>query len=473
MGDPRFLAGPTMARARACEYGAGVRPRVLHPLVATLALAGLFACTGDAPEGDGLPDGDAPAPPFGWRDEAGRVRLYRGMNVAGDAKWADDLRVDFDDATLALLPDHGVDLARYLVFWQGIEPEDGALSDAYMDGVAEDVDRLRALGVDVVIDFHQDVWGEGFGYTGFPRWACDEANYAAFTPNGEHWSLDYVDPAVVACFDTFWASDALQARYTEAAAALAERLAGRVVAYDTMNEPFWGSWEHEAFETGPLAAFDARVAAALREVDPDAWIAVEPSGQTNLVGTSYLALPDDDRVVFAPHFYPTYAEMGTGFDGDFEDEAAWLDGLFRDDAPLWLGEFGIFSAEGNEPDWVRAVLAAVEARGGSTAYWSFDPGNVLAEDGSAGWLLAAWATPRPSAVPGAIVALTTDATGFDLTYDATVDAPLQVTLPPAGCATVEVVADPPMEGEGTLGATGVVELTGELGVRQRVTGRCG
>lgn len=442
-------------------------------LLCALAPVALACTAGPGPADRDDPADDAAPPPFGWRDEAGRVRLYRGMNVAGDAKWVDDLRVDFDDATLALLPAHGVDLARYLVFWQGVEPERDRIDQAYLDGVAEDVDRLRALGVDVVIDFHQDVFGEGFGYTGFPRWTCDEAQYAAFTPSPEHWSLDYVDPAVVACFDAFWASEELQAEYADAAAAVAERVAGRVVAYDTMNEPSWGSWGHEAFETGPLAAFDARVAAALREVDGDAWIAVEPSGMTNLVGESYLTLPDDDRVLFAPHFYPTYAELGSGWDGDFADEADWLDGLFRDDAPLWLGEFGIFSAEGNEDAWVREVLGAVEARGGSTAYWSFDPGNVLEDDGTAGWLLPAWATPRPSAVPGTIVALTTDADGFDLTYEATVDAPLQVTLPPAGCPTLVVEADPPMAGEGTLAATGVVELAGEVGVRQRVTGRCG
>ncbi|MFZ5477743.1 MAG: glycoside hydrolase family 5 protein [Myxococcota bacterium] len=433
-----------------------------------MLVAPLLACT------DGRDDvaGEPPASPAGWLDEAGRVRLTRGMNLAGDAKWQDDLRVELDDATLELLPAHGVDLVRYLVFWQGIEPEAGQLDVAYMDGVAEDVERLRALGVDVVIDLHQDVWGEGFGYTGFPRWACDEATYAAFTPAGEHWSLDYLDPAVVACFDAFWASEDLQARYADAAAALAERVAGRVVAYDTMNEPFWGSWEQEAFETGPLAAFDARVAEALRDVDPDAWIVVEPSGQTNLLGTSHLVLPEVDRVVYAPHFYPSYAEMGTGYDGDFADEAAWIDGLFRDDAPLWLGEFGIFSDVGNEGEWVRAVLAAVEARGGSTAYWSFDPGNVLEADGTAGWLLPTWATPRPSAVPGNVVSLETAADGFTLTYDATVDAPLRVVLPPAGCATVHVVGEPALDGEGELPATGGVELAGEPGVRQAVTARC-
>ena len=45
---------------------------------------------------------------------------------------------------------------------------------------------------------HQDVYGEGFGFDGAPRWTCDAARYAAFVPRTP-WFLSTLDPNVMAC----------------------------------------------------------------------------------------------------------------------------------------------------------------------------------------------------------------------------------------------------------------------------------
>lgn len=410
----------------------------------------------------------------GWTDDQGRVVLHRGMNVASTAKTTADHLPGFDDAAYDLLPSHGITLARYLVFWQAIEPAPGVYDDAYLDSVATDIERLRDRDVDVVLDLHQDVYGEGFGFTGFPRWTCDEAEYATFTMNTESWFLNYLAPEVQACFDQFWSSESLQAAYAAMAAHTAERLGDLLVGYDTMNEPYWGTSGQEELETGAFGAFQANVAESLRAADPDAWIALEPLAYTNLTGDTYLPFPDDDRLLYAPHFYPSYAESGEGWDGDFTEESAWLEGLADDadarGAGLWLGEFGIFSDNGNEAEYVQHVIDTLEPRGGSTSYWAFDPGQVFdGETNEPGAIFAAWQRPFFHAVPGRV--LSND--GVTITYAPTLPGvPLEVVVPQGACATLTITAVPTMLGVGVVTTSGRVQLFGDAVGEQGVTLDC-
>ncbi len=417
---------------------------------------------------------DPTTPLPGWTDDQGRIVLHRGMNVASTSKSTADHLPGFDDAAYDLLPAHGITLARYLVFWEAIEPVQGQYDDAYLDAVALDIQRLRDRGIDVMLDFHQDVYGEGFGFTGFPDWTCDQAQYDSFTLNTTAWGLNYLAPEVEYCFDNFWASQPLQDAYAAMATHAAQRLGDEVIGYDTMNEPYWGTSAQEELETGAFGDFQANVTAALREADPDAWIALEPLAYTNLTGETYLPFPDDDKLLYAPHFYPSYAESGEGWGGDFTKEAAWLNGL-ADAADergvgLWLGEFGIFSDNGNEAEYVQDVIDTLEPRQASTSYWAFDPGQIF--DGAtneAAPLFSAWERPFFHAIPGRV--LSDD--GTSLTYAPTMPGvPLEVVVPEGACATLTISAQPSMVGMGVVTTTGRVQLIGDAVGEQTVTLAC-
>src|SRR6202008_2283181 len=97
----------------------------------------------------------------------------------------------------------GMNSLRFVMTWAAVEPQPGAYNDAYLDGVVERMRWAHDAGIHVVLDMHQDIYGEGFGFDGAPRWTCDEARYAAFMPV-EPWFLNAVDPNVTACVDEFY-----------------------------------------------------------------------------------------------------------------------------------------------------------------------------------------------------------------------------------------------------------------------------
>src|SRR5207244_7111404 len=118
----------------------------------------------------------------------------------------------------------------------------GRYDDHYLDGVAAHLQAAADAGLYVILDMHEDVYGEGFGFDGAPRWACDPSRYAAFVPR-DPWFLDNLDENVVACEDDFWQSDELRARFVAAWRHVAERLHASkpVIGFDVLTEPGWGS----------------------------------------------------------------------------------------------------------------------------------------------------------------------------------------------------------------------------------------
>ena len=71
--------------------------------------------------------------------------------------------------------DWGMNAVRLLTTWAAVEPEQGVYDEAYLDALAERLDWAKDAGLHVVLDMHQDVYGEGFGFDG-----------AALAPGTEH-----------------------------------------------------------------------------------------------------------------------------------------------------------------------------------------------------------------------------------------------------------------------------------------------
>jgi hypothetical protein len=115
-------------------------------------------------------------------DSDGRALIMRGANVSGSQKAPPYLDDKTPDEYRALRTVWGFNTIRFIMTWAAVEPAQGQFDDGYLDRVAERMQWAHDAGLSVVLDMHQDIYGEGFGFDGAPRWTCDESRYAAFVP---------------------------------------------------------------------------------------------------------------------------------------------------------------------------------------------------------------------------------------------------------------------------------------------------
>lgn len=408
-----------------------------------LALAALGSC------GEEPPPNPAVTKPFSvragfLRDESGRALVLRGANVSGEHKQKPyfDFHTEADFARMS--SEWGMNAVRFLVSWAAIEPEKGAYDVAYLDAVATRVTWAEHAGLLVVLDMHQDLYGEGFlGGNGAPRWTCDAARYAAFVP-ATPWFFGYLDANVRACVDGFYESEELLSHYAEAWRRLAVRLATspNVVGFDPMNEPHWGSESLFAYEETRLTPLYARVVGAVREAAP-AWVAfLEPGSSRNLGSPTKLPKPDYAEVVYAPHAYDSQAESAMGFDPSHRAAILRNVALLADEAralgaALWIGEYGGPPASGIDA-YMRADLDAFDANAAGATYWDYSKGGygLLADDGRERRdVLDVITRPYPARVAGDGLAWSWDeaARALTVTYAplAYVHAPTIVSVPSA------------------------------------------
>ncbi|MFB7715717.1 cellulase family glycosylhydrolase [Streptomyces sp. NPDC056105] len=329
-------------------------------------------------------------------DDQGRALVLNGLNTASSAKsepngmpWIKAADVQREKQQL------GSNFVRFLIQWRNVEPRPGAYDDTYLDQVAERVHWYGARGYHVMLDMHQDVYGPKTKGNGAPAWATQTDGLPV--AEQDQWELKYIEPGTMRAFDHFWGSKQssrnLRARYAAAWAHVARRFRDdpAVIGYDLMNEPWGGSVQGPAFEAGPLAALYRRTLAAIREVDHDSWIFVEPEAvSTNWglpSGLPYLKDPRGDgdraRIAYAPHVYPLPLDLGSGYSGDAK---AWVRrtlGSWRTqtertarrlNAPVVIGEYGVDATLPGALTYVAAVRRLAEKMGAGTAYWSNDPG---------------------------------------------------------------------------------------------------
>ncbi|MCW5802347.1 MAG: cellulase family glycosylhydrolase [Deltaproteobacteria bacterium] len=373
----------------------------------------------------------------------GRAAILRGVNLSGAHKYAPYLD-DKQPADYARVRDAwGMNAVRFLMTWAAVEPEPGRYDDAYLDAVAERLGWAHAAGLAVVLDMHQDIFGEGFGFDGAPRWACDEARYAAFVPK-EPWYLSATDPNVMACVDELYMLPERRNRFIAAWRHVAERLAGApaVVGFDPLNEPNWGTYPLFQFETDILAPFYGDIVATVREVAP-AWVAfAEPSASRNVGFLTQLRELPFDNVVYAPHSYDQAAESGAGFDPaqrqkllDYARDVAGEAQVLG--AALWIGEYGGMVDAPNIGPYMTAQYDAAGSVAAGAMYWAYDKGggySILDADGhEKPALMDVIVRPFPTLVAGDPIAYAFDAAAsrFTFTYtpDAAVASPTEISVP--------------------------------------------
>ncbi|MFE3185614.1 cellulase family glycosylhydrolase [Streptomyces violascens] len=365
-------------------------------------------------------------------DDQGRALVLTGLNTASSAKsrpdglpWIKEADVQRESDAL------GSDFVRFLIQWRNVEPKPGEYDDGYLAQVAERVRWYGARGYRVMLDLHQDVYGPKVKGNGAPEWATE--NEGLPVAEQDQWELKYIEPGTVRAFDNFWgtrtASRDLRAHYAAAWAHVAARFADdpAVLGYDLMNEPFGGSVQGPAFEAGPLAALYRQAIAAIRKVDRDSWIFVEPEAVSTNWGLPsalpYLADPRGDgpeaRIAYAPHLYPLPMDLGGGYTGDAEK---WVDRTLaswreqtektaeRLGAPVLIGEYGLDATLPGALRYVAKVRAMADDMGAGTAYWSNDPGSWAPWDQNLKptGLLPVLDRPEPRAIAGDPVAYAWD-----------------------------------------------------------------
>ena len=298
----------------------------------------------------------------------------RGVNLSGSQKVAPYL----DDKTPAdyvrLRADWGFNAIRFVMTWAAIEPTEGHYDDAYLATVKQRLGWAHDAGLYVILDLHEDVYGEGFGFDGAPAWAC-ATDYAAFVPK-DPWYLSSLDPQVQACTDQLYTTRAPQ--LVAAWRHVAEQLVDAdVLGFDVLNEPNWGTAPIFSFEQDALAPLYKQVVAAVRAVQPD-WLAfLEPAASRNLGFATRLTKFDFADVVYAPHLYDSDAESGNGFDPTHRDKLLGVVGEYAFeasglDAALWIGEYGGQAGKPGIVDYMAADYDAAGAVAASTMYWAYD-----------------------------------------------------------------------------------------------------
>lgn len=409
--------------------------RWLVDLVVLACAVGLLAAVG--PSGSGSAAESGPWHERFITDAQGRALILYGLNTSSSAKTSADGMPWIKQADVAKEYNTlGTDFVRYLIDWSRVEPSPGVFDDTYLAAVATRLGWYQAQGYQVLIDMHQDVYGPATGGNGAPAWATDTGGQSV-APQ-DPWELGYVQPGVVHAFDEFWGTRGdhpeYQQQYVAAWTHVARYFAKNpaVIGYDLMNEPWGGSVQGPAFETGPLASLYRRVVAGIRTVDSAHWLFVEPEAVAANWGFPS-ALPKladprkgEARIGYAPHLYPQPIDSGSAYTGGsafLADRAiaSWTVQVERTarrmDAPVLLGEWGLDATQSGAHLYVDKIQTVLDQMMIGGAYWSSDPGpwSPWAKPGTAAPIATVLQTAYPRAIAGEPVAFSYDKSTYQLT----------------------------------------------------------
>jgi endoglucanase len=304
----------------------------------------------------------------GVTDDAFRVNrmLGRGINLGNaldapsEGEWGLTLEAGFFDR----IKEAGFQSVRIPIRWAthtGPAPE-FKVDAAFFDRVDWAIDQALSRGLAVVINSHHDN-------------------------------------------DLYKEPDNHQGRLEVTWRQIAARYKGRPdrLVFELLNEPNGGLTDER------WQAMFPKLLAIVRESNPTRVVMVGPGHWNNVDNLKSLVLPEGDRRLIATfHYYSPFhfthqgaewvegsgawkGETWTGTPGqvealrkDFEKAAKWGASNHR---PLYLGEFGAFSAApmDSRATWTSAVAREAERLGFSWAYWEFASGFGAYDKDSGQW----------------------------------------------------------------------------------------
>jgi endoglycosylceramidase len=431
-------------------------------------------------------------------DDQDREVLLRGVNVTSLGEyWQGDAdhppTMPTTDQDWEEMASYGISVVRLVVNWSRLEPERGAIDEAYLDEIDAYVTAAAERGIYTVIDMHQDAYSSfiattdaaecapgtepGKGWDGAPEWATITDGLSTCITAERNDSS-----AVVAAWNHFYDdTDGIRQRFAATWGAVAERFAGRpeVAGYNLLNEP---EVSRPAAELTPL--FDAMVAETVTAIrlgesaaDFEHLIFVEPGIPAGNADNG-LVIPDPARIgvtptniVAAPHNY------GESIDNVLAMSLEETNDLFLSVAtglgvPVWVGEYGFWDTSPETLAKVKRFAEDQDRKVLGGAWWQWrqpcgDPHSIEwggwdvmepdvvthlhqvgcpgSEDlGPTEELLEIVGRGYPRVAPGRIQTLTSDPATGALTVEATgatTGAELVVWRPtsPTGSGDVELV----------------------------------
>jgi len=157
--------------------------------------------------------------------------------------------------------------------------------------------------------------------------------------------------------------------------------------FEILNEP------HEKLDSATWNQIFPQALAEIRKTNPKRYVIIGPDQWNSVDRLDTLVLPQDDRrIIVTFHYYKPHefthqgASWSSAFDisdkpwgseadvnalvNDFDAALAWSK---KENRPLFIGEFGSFSAAPMDSRvvWTSTVRAEAEKRGFSWAYWDF------------------------------------------------------------------------------------------------------
>ena len=355
-------------------------------------------------------------------DNYGRTIILHGLNTSGSAKHIEGHQPWITEADVAReQKDFGFDCVRYLIFWGAIEPEEGKYDEAYLRKVKERVEWYTQRKMYVILDMHQDVFGYGVGGNGAPVWACTQTKIQNLIPDKWPWWMQNLEPKVEQSYIQFFKykkRKELQHHYIACWQKVVALFKDNpyVLGYDMMNEPHGGliiKTLAGGFERRQLKAFYNRLIPGIRSLDTSKYIFFEPrSFGVNFGMKSHLPIVHDSlvrkqKLVYAPHVYPAFVDIGGDFKPKHKKSLAKLfktriREITRDKTPMFIGEFGLSPQKKDFDTYLHLFNQLADSCQSSWAYWSNDHGgwSPLNADGSPTLILPQLLRVYPQATAG-------------------------------------------------------------------------
>jgi len=347
-------------------------------------------------------------------DDLGRDVLLRGANVNSLGEYWQGVpsipaTIPVTDADWASMAAHGMSVVRLLVTWSRVEPQRGAIDQAYLDLVDTTVRAAARHGIYSIIDMHQDAWSAtvattdpascpagtvpGKGWDGAPAWATFTDGASTCTPGDR-----YAAPAVNNAFTAFYQDrDGVRTAFAAMWGAVSARFAGRPEAagFDLLNEPPATipadqlSPLYDQLLSDTIAAIrgaEAKAGAAFQHL-----IVVEPA-----VGfadqSNGIVIPDPARLGLSPIGFVAgphnYAESIGGLPVTVEQlNKIYVDLATARGVPTWIGEYGYWNTDPKTLETVRREARSDDELRIGGAWWQWrqscgDPHAVQWENGT-------------------------------------------------------------------------------------------
>ncbi|HEY0388966.1 MAG TPA: cellulase family glycosylhydrolase [Gaiellales bacterium] len=282
-------------------------------------------------------------------------------------------------------PDLGVNFVRLAVAWSDFEPNAPQGDTHAWDGqrLADLDTEIRFYaehGIQVLLDMHQYGWSPYFASlqrggraNGIPRWIYHGRRFPLTTQGREAAQARmYTDRRATELYGQF-------------AAMLAERYrtTPNVLGYEILNEPPLGNMPRRAWAVQRIIRWQARVATAVRAVDPNRAIVFMVPPRTDvrsvhlqpLERLGHLALDVHDYYAGTGKRYRTTLQGGR-YRGTLAQQAAYLSpfvSIARSwNVPLIVGEWGAFPSERGVGAYQRQMVTLFAHEGVSWTRWSLD-----------------------------------------------------------------------------------------------------